>query len=68
MPPRVEVLREESQTERSSANAVYSYREVPGSEQLDLIEQLHANLGQLEDLHDRLRFVMAEVRGVLIKK
>lgn len=43
------------------------YREVPGieSDRLDVIEQLHANLSQLEDLHARLNFVMTELRTLL---
>jgi hypothetical protein len=49
--------------------SAYSYREVPGLEggHLDVIEQLHANLAQIEDLHARLRFVMTEVRGLVVK-
>ncbi len=63
-----QVVREETAKENSNSTA-YVYREVPGldADRLDILEQLKANLDQLEDLHGRLRFVMAEVRGVLNK-
>jgi hypothetical protein len=47
--------------------AAFGYREVPGLDRLDVLEQLHANLAQLEDLHARLRFVMVEVRALINK-
>jgi len=49
----------------SAPGAAYGYREVPGLDRLDVLEQLHANLAQLEDLHARLRFVMVEVRSII---
>jgi hypothetical protein len=52
---------------RPSVSA-YGYREVPGIERLDVIEQLHANLAQIEDLHARLRFIMVEVRTLMPKR
>lgn len=71
--PRIElssqVMRDENTAETVGTNTAYVYREVPGLEPecLDVLEQLRANLNQLEDLHGRLRFVMAEVRSVLHK-
>lgn len=64
--PRIEVT---SQIQNEESAKVYVYREVPGieSDRLDILEQLNANLDQLEELHGRLRFVMAEVRSILKK-
>ena len=46
------------------------YRDVPAIDinQLDVLEQMHAHLSQLEDLHSRLRFVMTEVRSLVAKR
>lgn len=34
---------------------------------LDILKQFQANMNTLEDLNGRLRFVMAEIRGVIRK-
>jgi hypothetical protein len=46
-----------------------SYHEIADRHvvETDVIEQLRANMAQLEDLHGRMRFMMAEV-GYLLKK
>lgn len=46
-----------------------TYREIADQHvvETDAIEQLKANMAQLEDLHGRLRFMMAEV-SYLLKK
>ncbi len=65
-----EVMKLVSKNEEAKVSrSTYGYREVPGlgSDRLDVIEQLHANLAQIEDLHARLRFVMSEVRTVMPK-
>ena len=66
---RNQIKNNESRAERATQISNYGYREVPGleNERLDVIEQLHANLAQLEDLHGRLRFVMSEVRSIIVK-
>lgn len=33
----------------------------------DVLQQFEANLSQLEDLHGRLRFVMNEVRTIVVR-
>lgn len=35
---------------------------------LNVLEQLKANLNQLDDLHARMKFMMAELSYLLIKK
>lgn len=65
-----EVIKPVTKKEETNVSlSAYSYREVPGIENahLDVLEQLHANLAQIEDLHARLRFVMTEVRGLVVK-
>ena len=65
-----EVLKSTRMNEEANiSRSAYGYREVPGLEndRLDVIEQLHANLLQIEDLHARLRFLMTEVRTVIPK-
>ncbi len=46
-----------------------SYHEIADRHvvETDVIEQLRANIAQLEDLHGRMKFMMAEV-GYLLKK
>ena len=46
-----------------------SYHEIADRHvvETDVIEQLRANMAQLEDMHGRLKFMMAEV-GYLLKK
>ena len=46
-----------------------SYHEIADRHvvETDVIEQLRANIAQLEDLHGRLKFMMSEV-GYLLKK
>jgi hypothetical protein len=46
-----------------------SYHEIADRHvvETDVIEQLRANLAQLEDLHGRMKFMMAEV-SYLLKK
>lgn len=34
---------------------------------IDVLRQFQANLGTLEDLNGRLRFVMSEIRGLIRK-
>lgn len=46
----------------------YSYHEVTTDhhvQPVDVLEQLKANITQLEDLHTRLRFMMGEVRTLM---
>lgn len=64
-----EILKPVSKMEEAKVSRTYGYREVPGIEggHLDVIEQLHANLTQIEDLHARLRFVITEVRALVPK-
>lgn len=66
---RNQIKNNESRVDRTTTVASYAYREVPGAEneRLDVIEQLQANLAQLEDLHGRLRYVMGEVRSIVVK-
>lgn len=48
----------------------YEYREIPSSAELgrvDVLEQLKANIRQIEDLNGRLGFLLKEVRSVLKK-
>jgi hypothetical protein len=53
----------------SAAVFPYTYHEISSDQQhvvkLDVLEQLKANISQLEDLHGRLRFMMIEVRGLI---
>jgi len=51
------------------SSPAYGYREMPGleSERLDVLQQLENNLALLEDLHGRLRLVMAEVRTLIVR-
>ena len=46
-----------------------SYHEIADRHvvETDVIEQLRANMAQLEDLHGRMKFMMTEV-GYLLKK
>ncbi|MGE0764515.1 MAG: hypothetical protein AB7N80_14665 [Bdellovibrionales bacterium] len=66
---RNQIKNSETRTERAAQISNYAYREVPGleSERLDVIEQFRANMAQLEDLHGRLRFVMSEVRSLIVR-
>jgi hypothetical protein len=52
-----------------TAKRAYGYRELPSTEaeQLDLIEQMRANLSNLEDLHGRLRFAINEIRTIVVR-
>jgi hypothetical protein len=71
-------VRAKEATESSSAFArvsaavfPYSYHEIADDAhvvRLDVLEQLKANIAQLEDLHGRMRFMMHEVRGLLKKR
>lgn len=59
----------------SAAAFPYSYHEISSDThvvqsypvRLDVLEQLKANISQLEDLHGRMRFMMKEVRTLLKK-
>ena len=50
-------------------SVVYGYREVPQTEsgRLDILEQLKANIRQIEDLNGKLSFLLKEVQTVLKK-
>jgi hypothetical protein len=67
---------EQAQTAGSSARATEGYRSYRASyseigqrhiAEVDVLEQLRANMAQLEDLHGRMKFMMAEV-SYLLKK
>ncbi len=47
----------------------YGYQEIPKTDRsrLDVLEQMKANLRQIEDLNGRLSFLIGEVQGVLKK-
>ncbi|MEK7357905.1 MAG: hypothetical protein AAB250_15755 [Bdellovibrionota bacterium] len=47
----------------------HSYHEIADRHvvETDVVEQLRANISQLEDLHARLRFMMSEVSYVMKK-
>lgn len=55
--------------ELHSSSYRHSYHEMKDQHlvEVDVLEQLKANMSQLEDLHARLKFMMAEV-AYLIKK
>ncbi len=58
-------------TNESLRSSAYrpSYHEITDSNvaETDVLAQLRANISQLEDLHGRMKFMMAEV-GYLLKK
>jgi|GEM_PF-4542616 len=60
-----------AQTLEQDARALFrqSYHEIADRHvvESDVIEQLRSNIAQLEDLHGRMKFMMAEV-GYLLKK
>lgn len=47
-----------------------TYEEIPGvnGSAVDVLKQFQTNLNQLEDLHGRMRFMMAEIRSLIIKR
>lgn len=53
----------------SGQNPQRVYQELPGKNlvETDVIEQLHANILQLEDLHLRMKFMLAEIKGLVQK-
>lgn len=58
-----------SETDLRSSSYRQAYHEMTEKHvvEVDVIEQLKANLSQLEDLHQRLRFMMGEI-SYLLKK
>jgi hypothetical protein len=57
-----------SQFASSAGSAPYVYHELASEQhvvRVDALEQLKSNITQLEDLHNRLKFMMAEVRPLL---
>jgi len=48
----------------------YEYHEIPTQsvDRLDVLEQLKANVAQIEDLHGRLQFVMSEVQSLIKRR
>jgi hypothetical protein len=66
------VITEQAQTAGSTEGFRTSYRQAYQPEsahvaEVNVIQQLRANIAQLEDLHGRLKFMMAEV-SYLLKK
>lgn len=51
--------------EKSIELQSYAYHELPNTGTVDVLEQLRANISQLEDLHGRLKFMMGEVQGLI---
>lgn len=47
-----------------------TYEEIPGvtGSAIDVLKQFQTNLSQLEDLHGQMRFMMAEIRSLIIKR
>lgn len=50
-------------------SVLYGYQEVPQNHpnRMDVIEQLRANIRQIEDLNGRLAFLLKEVQSVIKK-
>lgn len=67
---RSQKLADASELSSATAYEGYVYHEIAGENHLvrvDVLEQLKANMAQLEDLHGRLRYMMGEV-GTLLKR
>ncbi len=48
--------------------AVNAYRNGSHVVEMDVLEQLKSNLAQLEEMHSRLKFMMSEVRYLVISE
>ncbi len=57
----------ESTPVREASRAIRVYHELPGlrHETKDVLQQMEANIRNLEDLGGRLGFVLAELRGLI---